>query len=92
MGNIVVDQIGPHGELIHDVDTTLTEAHKTALLLEALPGANAGLYAGQKIVKYQDQVILKAQVTYLGIPWEPFKKRIQIPRRWVEVYDQAVSE
>ncbi|SOC58361.1 hypothetical protein [Ornithinimicrobium cerasi] len=92
MGNVVVDQIGPKGELINDVDTTLTETQKNTLLLEALPGATTVQYAGQRVVRYRDQVILKAQVTYLGIPWESFKKRIQVPRRWVEVHDQALSD
>lgn len=92
MGNIVVDQIGPVGELISDVDTTLTETQKNSLLMKWLPGATTEKYAGLRVVRYRDQVILKAQVTYLGIPWESFKKRIQIPRRWVEVYDQALSE
>lgn len=92
MGNVVVDQIGLAGRLINDVDTTLTEGQKNALLLEALPGATIAQYAGLRVVKYQDQVILKAQVTYLGIPWESFKKRIQIPRRWLDVYEQALRD
>jgi hypothetical protein len=92
MGSVVVDQIGPDGALVSDVDTTLTETQKNALLLEALPGATAERYAGQRVVRYRNQVILKAQVTYLGIPWESFKKRIQIPRGWVEAHDQALAE
>lgn len=92
MGSVVVDQIGPNGELVEDVDTTLAETKKNALLLEALPGATLAQYAGQRVVRYRNQVILKAQVTYLGIPWEPFKKRIQIPRPWVQVYERALSE
>lgn len=92
MGNVVVDQIGPDGELINDVDTTLTETRKNALLMDALPGATTETYAGRRVVRYRDQVLLRAQVTYLGIPWEPFKKRIQIPRSWVDVYHQALSD
>ncbi|GAB2878570.1 hypothetical protein GCM10027026_31680 [Myroides odoratimimus subsp. xuanwuensis] len=43
------------------------------------------MFAGEQVVRYRDQVILKKQVTYLGRPWEPFKKRIQIPRYWLDV-------
>lgn len=85
-----MDRIGPYGGLINDVDTTLTETQKNALLMEALPGATTEKYAGRRVVKYRDQVLLRAQVTYLGIPWEPFKKRIQIPRGWGDVYHQAL--
>lgn len=92
MGNVVVDQIGHDGSRISDIDTTLTETQKNALLLEALPSATTALYGGQRVIKYRDQVILKAQVTYLGIPWEPFKKRIQISRRWVEAHDMALAD
>jgi len=92
VGNVVVNQIGPDGELLNDVDTTLTETEKNALLLEALPGATVVQYAGRRVVRYRDQVLLKAQITYLGIPWESFKKRIQIPQHWVEVYDGALAD
>lgn len=92
VGNIVVDQIGLAGELLSDVDTTLTEIEKKSLLLEALPGARAERYAGQRVLRFRDQVILKAQVTYLGTPWESFKKRIQIPRAWVDAYHQALTD
>lgn len=92
MGSVDVDQIGSDGRLIIDVDTTLTETQKSALLLAVLPGATVDRFAGQRVVRYRDQVILKAQITYLGIPWESFKKRIQIPRSWVEVHDQAHAD
>lgn len=92
MGNVVVDQIRPDGVLVDDVDTSLTETQKNELLTAALPGATMEKYAGQRVVRYRDQILLRAQITYLGIPWETFKKRIQIPRRWVDVYHQAVSD
>lgn len=89
MGSVVVDQIGPGGELIEDVDTTLSNSMKNQLLLEALPGASVETYAGERVVRFGNQVILKKQVTHLGNPWPGFKKRIQIPFKWLEVERQA---
>ncbi|WP_460798686.1 hypothetical protein [Nocardioides pacificus] len=85
MGSVVVDQIRFDGALVQDVDTTLNTREKNDLLLAALPGATVEMFAGEQVVRYRDQVILKKQVTYLGRPWEPFKKRIQIPRYWLDV-------
>ncbi|MGJ7441041.1 hypothetical protein [Aquipuribacter sp. MA13-6] len=84
-----VDQIGPNGELIEDADTTLSDARKNQLLLDALPGSAVTTYAGERVVRFGDQVILKKQVTHLGKPWPGFKKRIQIPTGWLEVQRQA---
>lgn len=87
-----MDQIGPDGSLLEDVDTTLTMRQRDDLLLAALPGATVERYAGERVVMFDDQVILRKQVTYLGVPWEPFKKRIQIPPSWKGVHQQAVAE
>lgn len=76
MGIVIVDQLGPRGELIEDVDTTLSPTEKEGLLLVALPGANVENYAGAKIARVRDQVILSAQITHLGNPWPGLKKRI----------------
>ncbi len=37
-------------------------------------------------------MILSKQVTYLGRPWQTFKKRIQIPGYWLDVHRAAVTE
>lgn len=92
MGSVVVDQIAPNGDLISDVDTTLSEHEKNDLLLSVLPGATAETYAGARVVRFRDQVILKAQVTHLGYPWPAYKKRIQIPKSWLEVERQATRD
>ena len=92
MGPVVVDQIGPGGELIQAVDSRLSNAEKDELLLSALPGAHTATYAGARVVRFGDQVILKKQVTHLGHPWPGFKKRIQIPKRWLDVARQASAE
>jgi hypothetical protein len=92
MGTIAVDQIGPDGELLHDVDTTLSPIAKSRLLTEALPGASAESYSGARVVRFGDQVILAAQVTHLGRPWPEFKKRIQIPPHWIDVYQAALRD
>lgn len=92
MGSAVVDQIGPRGELLHDVDTTLSNREKERLLLEALPGAAVERFGGERVVRIGDQVVLKKQVTHLGNPWPGFKKRIQIPEKWLSVERLARAE
>lgn len=92
MGSVDVDQIRPDGSLLWDVDTTLTVHQRDDLLLAALPGATVETYAGERVVVLDDQLILRKQVTYLGIPWEPFKKRIQIPQSWKVVHRQALAD
>ncbi len=92
MGNVVVDQIGPDASLLSDVDTTLTARQKNDLLCAALPGATVGVYAGERVVIFAGQLIVRKQVTYLGTPWEPFKKRIQVPRSWLDVHRRAVED
>jgi hypothetical protein len=92
MGTVFVDQIGPDAALLQDVDTTLRARGRADLLLLALPGATLKKYAGVWVVLFEKQVILSKQVTYLGIPWETYKKRIQIPKTWLDVYSQAKAD
>jgi len=89
MGSEIVDQIGPDGTLIRDVDTALSRRHKQELLFQALPGARTEEYAGHWVVRFHDQVILAKQVTHLGGRWERFKKRIQIPHYWLDIEQQG---
>lgn len=92
MGTIAVDQIGPRGELIPDVDTTLSPVQKFGLLVDALPGAVVERYCGVRVVRFGDQLLLAKQVTHLGRPWPEFKKRIQIPNSWLAAYRQALAD
>lgn len=92
MGCVIVDQIAPDGTIVADVDTILSERAKNELLLAAMPGATVETYAGQRVVRLGEQVILKKQVTHLGSPWPGFMKRIQIPKSWLNVERQARRE
>lgn len=92
VGSVLVDQLGRDGELTQARDITLSNARKNELLLAALPGARIETYAGERAVRFGDQLLLKKQVTHLGNPWPGFKKRIQIPRKWVNVHRQASAE
>lgn len=89
MGTVVVDQIGPDGALLQDIDTTLTLRHRLNLLLESLPGAKLKEYAGVAAVRFENQIILSKQVTHLGGRWEAYKKRIQIPKTWPPAHLRA---
>jgi hypothetical protein len=92
VGSEVVDQIRPSGQVVIARDVTLNNVEKERLLLRALPGAVAERYAGVRVVRFRDQIILKKQVTHLGKPHPNFKKRIQIPPEWLEVHEKASSE
>ena len=92
MGTVVVDQIGPRGELLQGVDTTLSPTEKFELLVDVLPGAVVERYSGVRVARLRDQIISLAQVTHLGNPWPGFKKRIQIPPNWVGVYERARAD
>lgn len=84
-----MDQLDSSGGLICDVDSILSESVKDELLLAALPGATVEKYYGVRVVRYRNQVILRKQITHLGNPWPPFKKRIQIPQTWIAAERQA---
>lgn len=92
MGSVVVDQICPDGQVGSASDVILSNAERERLILRALPGAVAERFEGERIVRFKNQIILKKQVTHLGKPHPKFKKRIQIPRRWLEIYKKASAE
>lgn len=92
MGTLLVDQIQQNGSLTLAADITLSDTEKSRLLTEALPGAASEVYAGERVVRFRDQVIMKKQVTHLGFPWPSFKKRIQIPSRWLDVHREALKD
>lgn len=92
MPNADVDQLLPDGSVIEAPDPRLTDRDKVDILKAALPGAQQSEVAGVRAVRFQDHVILYKQVTYLGHPWESFKKRIQIPKSWLGAYEDAMRE
>lgn len=91
MGTIPVDQLLPDGSVILAADRTMSAGEKNQRLLDALPGAVVESVSGKTVIRYRDQLVLRAQVTHLGRPWEGFKKRIQIPRGWLDVYAEGVA-
>jgi len=88
----IVDQISANGDVVPDVDRRLSESAKNALLLAALPGAKTTTWNRLRAVRFEDQVIFKAQVTHLGKPWPAYKKRIQIPNTWVAAAQEAMND
>ena len=91
MGSVRVDQLLSTGEVVLDFDRKLSNAEKFDALATALPGASRERLAGVNVVRWRDQAILYKQVTYLGIPWESYKKRIQIPNTWLNAYDEIAA-
>jgi hypothetical protein len=92
VGSELVDQIRPSGQVVSARDVPLNNTEKDRLLKDALPEAVAERFAGVRVVRFRDQIILKKQVTHLGKPHPRFKKRIQIPPRWLEVHEKASAE
>jgi hypothetical protein len=92
MGSVSVDQLRPDGSVVPDLDVTLTDRTKVDLLLRHLPGAEARKVGSQRYVRFGRQAILYKQITYLGRPWEIYKKRIQIPQAWLAAHAALVSE
>jgi hypothetical protein len=92
VGNVEVDQIRPDGTLVQDVDTTLRPSVKGELIRSALPDARLVDYYGKRVVTFNGQLILSAQVTHLGGEWPGFKKRIQIPPSWKDIAQRATTE
>lgn len=88
----MVDQVASDGTLKIGSDERLSERQKTQIVLQALPGSYVQKIAGVDAIRFRDQLIMRKQVTYLGHPWESFKKRIQIPNSWVDAYHQAVYD
>lgn len=91
MGSVSVDQLTPDGTVVLHPDVALSDSAKVAVITAALPGAAQGNIDGQRFVEWQGQALLYKQITHLGIPWDSYKKRIQIPKRWLIAYEQLAS-
>lgn len=90
MGSIAVDQLLADGSVVQDVDHTLSEREKVGLLTRWLPGAEPRRIGAQRYVRFQDRALLYKQVTHLGRPWAAYKKRIQVPKGWLEAHAALV--
>src|SRR5690554_2966297 len=92
----IIDQLAVDGTVFHAPDTELKEPEKLQLFVDQLPGSYLEKIrldngSSQKYLRFQDHAILFKQITHLGKPWPSFKKRIQIPPRWSEAYDDISS-
>lgn len=92
MASVRVDQLGSDAQLVEDFDVRLSTRERTNILLDSLPGAYEVKFAGVNAIRFAEHLILSKQVTYLGTPWPIFKKRIQIPRTWVEAEREGRSQ
>lgn len=92
MRAVQVDQILPDGSLALDADTKLPFNQRVAILGRYLPEVYIQHVEGERVLRFDDQALLVRQVHHLGHPWPGFKKRIQIPRRWVSAYHTLSGE
>ncbi|HLS26437.1 MAG TPA: hypothetical protein VK063_11240 [Beutenbergiaceae bacterium] len=92
MAAVQVDQILPDGSLVQDADTKLTFRRRVDILSRYLPEVYIQQVEGERVLRLGDQALLVRQVHHLGHPWPGFKKRIQIPRRWVNTYHLLAQE
>lgn len=92
MGTLNVDQITSDARLVRDQDTRLSGSERERLVTDALRGSRATEIAGVRAVRWKHHVILSKQVTHLGFPWPEFKKRIQIPRTWIQAHNEALRQ
>lgn len=92
----LVEQIDNDLSLISDYDQALSSKEKLDLLLKALKKEKI-VFDIRKINnmncpvistdKKLETLILYKQITYLGKPHDTYKKRIQIPPKWLEIYN-----
>lgn len=86
-----VDQILSDGTVTQAPDRRLSASERVRTFQDALPGAEPVAGFPAPAMRYEDSLILYKQVTHLGRPWPGFKKRIQIPKTWLEA-EQAARE
>lgn len=92
MGTLEVDQITTDARLVRDCDTRLSAKTREQIVIDALPGSHATKIAAVRAARYKHHVVFSKQVTHLGFPWPEFKKRIQIPRSWIDAHDEALRQ
>src|SRR5690625_664824 len=92
MRAVQVDQILPDGSLVLDADSKLPFNQRVAIIGRYLPEVYIQQVEGERVLRFDDQALLVRQVHHLGHPWPGFKKRIQIPRRWVSAYHALSGE
>ena len=88
-GKREVEQVQRDGTVVKDVDCSLSQRELQQAVMEHFPGTwvENGLLRG-KYGTTQYSAFLR-NVTYLGKPHPPFRKRIQIPKDFLELYQQG---
>lgn len=92
----IVEQINHASELVMDYDELLTTKERLKCIKDAFSEVSNQIVF-EKIghmevailhVKARPVMILSKQISYLGHPHLHYKKRIQIPYTWIELYHQ----
>ncbi len=81
-GTYKIEQITATGSIIFDYDQPLTASAQQSLYEQYF--TNVHKVSGGFTVSHKgnEYLLLTKNVTYLGHPWPPFKKRIQVPSSW----------
>lgn len=91
-GNVIVEQVEADGEVVRGRDTSLSRKELFQKIKCHFPNIDqdsTGIYGEYMGKRY---AIRAKNVTYLGIPHDHYKKRIQIPRDLQEFYRNALED
>lgn len=92
----IVEQVNLASDLVMDYDEQLTAQDRLRLIKEAFSEVSSQLEfvkIDQMVVptlhiKARPVMFLSKQISYLGHPHLHYKKRIQIPYKWIEIYQR----
>ena len=93
LSNIKVEQINDNHDVIEDLGEILTKKELETIIFSCFDGLkkkNGNLYG-----EYGDEGeygIFVKNISYLGTPHPFFKKRIQIPKNFLDFYDNNLNK
>ncbi len=90
--NVKAEQICFDGQVINDFAEILTKNELKKIILSSFKGSyikNGMIYGSHRSKQY---CIYFKNISYLGTPHLLYKKRIQIPRDFKQIYDENISK
>lgn len=87
----IVEQIDSLGNLINDYDQKESSSKKLYEMFSEVLNADVIRHNNKNLLQYGKNIIVFKQVTYLGNPHPLYKKRVQIPKWFPEIYKEYTS-